>query len=88
MSKDISVKYPVCVDGERGCPPEDCGGIREYERLLKVLASPGAEYKDMSTWLKNHAKNYFPYRPDHFDPNGVTFWNPSKRLRMAFGEHE
>ncbi len=22
------------------------------------------------------------------DPNGVKFWNPSKRLRMAFGEHE
>ena len=89
LIKDVSVKYPVCVAGERACPPEDCGGIRGYERLLKVLASPGTEkYKDMSGWLKNHAKNYFPYRPDHFDPNGVKFWNPSKRLRMAFGEHE
>ena len=89
LLKDTSVKYPVCVAGERACPPEDCGGVSGYEGLLKVLAAPGtAKYKDMATWLKNHAKNYFPYRPDHFNPNGVKFWNPSKRLRMAFGEHE
>ncbi len=34
------IKYPVCVEGERACPPEDCGGPGGYERLLKVLADP------------------------------------------------
>ncbi len=29
--------YPLCLDGERHCPPEDCGGIWGYEELLTVL---------------------------------------------------
>lgn len=29
--------YPHCLDGERHCPPEDCGGIWGYEELLTVL---------------------------------------------------
>jgi hypothetical protein len=89
LMADTSVKYPVCVAGERACPPEDCGGIYGYEDMLEVLASPKtSEYKDMTAWLKGHAKNYFPYKPDRFDPKDVQFWNPAKRLRMAFGEHE
>ena len=82
-----TVKYPVCMDGERACPPEDCGSISGYQRLLKAIASPGtAIYREKCWWLKNHAKNYFPYRPDHFAPNQVEFSDSSKRLRMLF-EH-
>lgn len=88
LIRNASVKYPLCIAGERACPPEDCGGTPGYERLLKVLRSPGnEEYKDMNSWLKGHAKNYFPYKPERFDPKEVEFWNPAKRLRMAFGEH-
>ncbi len=29
-------KIPVCIDGERACPPEDCGGIWGYEELLQT----------------------------------------------------
>jgi hypothetical protein len=31
---DPDVKYPKCIDGERACPPEDCGGPRGYQALL------------------------------------------------------
>lgn len=87
LLKEGSVEYPVCIAGERICPPEDCGGVPGYERLLKILATPRTEkYKDMVTWLKGHAKNYFPYRPEHFDPSEVKFSNPTKRWRIAFGE--
>lgn len=86
---DPPIKYPICVAGERACPPEDCGGALGYEKLLKALASPKtSENKKMTAWLKGHAKNYFPYKPDSFDPKGVQFGNPAKRLRMAFGKHE
>jgi Plasmid pRiA4b ORF-3-like protein len=27
-------KYPLCVDGARACPLEDCGGVYGYETLL------------------------------------------------------
>lgn len=89
LIKSASVKYPSCIAGERACPPEDCGGTPGYKRLLEVLMSPGTEeYKDMNSWLKGHVKNYFPYKPESFDPKEVEFWSPEKRLRMAFGEHE
>jgi len=31
------VKYPVCLDGRRACPPEDCGGLWGYSDILDVL---------------------------------------------------
>ncbi|MFN9375315.1 MAG: plasmid pRiA4b ORF-3 family protein [Planctomycetaceae bacterium] len=31
---DPDVKYPKCIDGERACPPEDCGGPHGYQALL------------------------------------------------------
>lgn len=88
LLKELLVKYPVCVAGERACPPEDCGGIPGYENLLRVLSNPRTiECKDMVSWLKGHAKNYFPYQAEHFSPEEVKFWNPAKRWQIAFGKH-
>jgi hypothetical protein len=82
--KKSGVKYPRFIGGERACPPEDCGGVPGYYRLLEVLANPAdEEHEETMEWLKGHAKNYFPYRPDFFDPNTVRFWNPKKRWKMA-----
>lgn len=82
-----SVKYPLCVAGERACPPEDCGGVSGYAELLQVLSKPRtAEYKATAAWLKGHAKNYFPYQADQFAPGEVEFWNPAKRWKIAFGK--
>ena len=86
LLRDPLVKYPACVAGERACPPEDCGGVSGYEELLQVLSKPRtAEYEETVGWLKGHAKNYFPYRPDRFVPGDVEFWNPAKRWKIAFG---
>jgi hypothetical protein len=38
----------------------------------------------MNNWLKGHAKNYYPYDPDRFDPAEVRFENPKKRWKQAF----
>ncbi len=35
-------------------------------------------------WLKGHAKSYWPYRPDEFDPASVELDNPTKRFKVAF----
>jgi hypothetical protein len=81
--KERGVKYPRCVAGERACPPEHCGGVPGYYRLLEVLADPDdEEHEEMIDGLKGHAKNYFPYRPDVFDAATVKFWNSKKRWKM------
>jgi hypothetical protein len=34
---------PVCIAGERNCPPEDVGGIGGYEQFLEVIFDPAHE---------------------------------------------
>lgn len=60
-------KYPVCVSGERACPPEDCGGIHGYADLLNIIKEPSNEqYLDTITWLGGH------FDPDLFDTQLVN----------------
>ncbi len=85
IQKEPGLKYPRCVDGRRACPPEDCGGFEGHQDLLEVLANPSHErHNEMVEWLKGHAKNYWPYKPDEFEPASVKFDNPKKRFRIAF----
>ncbi len=48
-------RYPRCVDGRRGCPPEDCGGPYGYEELLEAWANRNTgeerEYDERLEWL-------------------------------------
>lgn len=36
--KKSGVKYPLCLDGQRACPPEDCGGIDGYQACVDMKA--------------------------------------------------
>lgn len=85
LLKEKRVRYPRCIAGERACPPEDCGGVPGYHRLMKILGNPKhGEYQETVNWLKGHAKSYHPYRPDEFEPEKVHFDNPKKRWKIAF----
>jgi hypothetical protein len=39
-------KYPVCLEGERACPPEDIGGPWGHADYLEALADPEHELHD------------------------------------------
>lgn len=42
---------PRCVEGQRASPPEDCGGIGGYERLLSARQDPkDAEHDEFRQW--------------------------------------
>ena len=85
LLKEDGVKYPKCIAGERACPPEDCGGVHGYYNFLEIIGNPNhPEYQEYIAWLKGHAKNYYPYEQDKFNPEQVEFWNPKKRWKMAF----
>jgi hypothetical protein len=60
--------YPRCTGGERACPPEDCGGVWGYMRLLEILKTPDhEEYEDMVEWAGED------FDPEHFDVSEVFF---------------
>jgi len=49
---DAGIKLPICLDGERSCPPEDCGGVFGYQNLLEVITDPDhPEFDEMNEWL-------------------------------------
>ena len=52
LAHEPRARYPVILAGKRACPPEDCGGVPGYYRLLEVLASPRhPEHRDMVEWV-------------------------------------
>jgi len=52
LERKPGIRYPVCLTGERACPPEDCGGTHGYAELMGIIADPDhEEYLDMITWL-------------------------------------
>ncbi|MEX0386001.1 plasmid pRiA4b ORF-3 family protein [Spiribacter onubensis] len=85
LLKTPGQRYPRCLEGARACPPEDCGSVSGYYSLLDILADPNHEdYEFMVGWLKGHARSYWPYDPNHFDPAEVKFESPKKRFKLAF----
>lgn len=72
-------RYPLCIAGERACPPEDCGGAPGYYRMLQVLSDPNDyDHEDMVTWVGDR------FEAETFSPEKVKFDNPGKRWDMAF----
>jgi hypothetical protein len=60
-------RLPICLEGERACPPEDCGGEGGYEHLLYVLGDPThEEHHDMVEWFGVR------FDPERFDPKMAT----------------
>ncbi len=52
IEKDNLILVPVCLEGERNCPPEDCGGVGGYYNLIETLSRPNSrEYKELVEWL-------------------------------------
>ena len=39
----LILKFAACLDGQRACPPEDCGGIGGFEQLLAAARNPDSE---------------------------------------------
>jgi hypothetical protein len=46
---------PLCVDGARHCPPEDCGGVTGYAEIRRTIKNPRhRDYKETIMWLGGH----------------------------------
>ncbi|HEC76336.1 MAG TPA: plasmid pRiA4b ORF-3 family protein [Thermoplasmatales archaeon] len=76
FDEDVSKRYPICLDGERACPPEDCGGVGGYLELLEIKENKNhPEYEErIVEWLGED------FDPEYFDINEVNKW--LKKLRL------
>jgi hypothetical protein len=62
---------PLCLEGERACPPEDCGGPWGYENLRRILKNPAdEEYEDTLAWVG-----------EDFDPEAFDLDQINKKLK-------
>ena len=55
---DPEIIYPQCIDGERACPPDDCGGPPGYATMLEALKDPKHSEHEL----------YLDWMGDEFDP--------------------
>ncbi|MDR2537695.1 MAG: plasmid pRiA4b ORF-3 family protein, partial [Treponema sp.] len=59
-------RYPLCLSGKRSCPPEDCGGLPGYERLVEAFNAPTKkESRELLAYYPN-------FDPDFFDVDVIN----------------
>lgn len=50
-ARDPAMQYPVCTHGARACPPEDSGGVWEFQELVQALGDPRSDrHEDALDW--------------------------------------
>jgi hypothetical protein len=60
-------QYPVCLAGERACPPEDVGGVWGYEEFLEAIRDPDhPEHERYIEWIGGE------FDPEAFDLEAVN----------------
>jgi hypothetical protein len=63
--------HPVCLEGRRACPPEDCGGIYGYDEMLDALKDP--HHPEREHWLE--------WMGDDFDAEAFDLDAVNRRLK-------
>ena len=72
MPPESGVRYPRCLAGRRARPPENCGGMWRYSRILAALKDPDHPERDaLREWLS------YPLDPEALD---LQVTNESLRL--------
>ncbi len=69
------VKYPICVAGQRACPPEDCGGPWAYPEFVEEISNPDhRRHGEMLEWVGGE------FDPERFDRDAVN--GELRRMRI------
>jgi len=57
----LVLKFATCIDGQRACPPEDCGGTGGFEEFIEAVTDPThEEHVDYVAWVGR------PFDPEAF----------------------
>ena len=67
VQPDSKVKYPLCLEGARACPPDDCGGIWGYADFVEAIGDKKHErHYEFVEWFGGR------FDPEKFDPAKAT----------------
>jgi hypothetical protein len=75
------VTVPACLDGAGACPPEECGGISSYYRMIEALDDPDAsdeEYEQAVYMLGVESA-------EDFDPEKFSLDEANARMARLSG---
>ena len=66
LHAEKGARYPLCLEGERACPPDDVGGTCGYQDYVKAMANPKHKrHKEFLEWNG-------PFDPEKFDAQAAT----------------
>jgi hypothetical protein len=68
---DPGSMLPVCLDGSRACPPENCGSVPGYEDLVEAFneGEPDEDQEALLEWLDSMEPDW---NPDVFNRDKVN----------------
>ncbi len=64
-------RYPLCVEGEGACPPDDVGGVFGYADFLEAIADPEHEEHD----------EFLEWAGGSFDPEAFSPATATRRMK-------
>lgn len=62
-------RYPLCLEGEGACPPEDVGGVFGYADFLTAIAAPDHDHEEHDSLLEWAGGKF---DPEAFSPVAAT----------------
>jgi len=67
LEPEPGVRYPLCLQGERAGPPEDCGGVWGYESFVEAIRdSQHPDHEYLLEWAGGH------FNPEAFDLESIN----------------
>ena len=68
---------PICLEGQRACPPEDCGSVPGYEDILNAIRNPKKkDSQELLEWLGD-------YDPEKFDIEDINSDLRPKKIKRG-----
>jgi hypothetical protein len=79
-------RVPVCLAGQRACPPEDCGGVGGYEEMLKALRNPrDPRCREFKQWLGMDVWDAEAFSLDQVNQDLARAFAPRRATRGSGG---
>lgn len=72
--------FPACVDGQRACPPEDCGGPYSYDDFVEALTNTEhPEHRDTKQWARDFDPELFSLQQANAAVGAMFVWGNERR---------